>query len=150
MREDSEFVHHVILPNNVCVFGAGLNFGFAGTDVILAFVFERPVVAIGKSVHIEANDFAAAGDAINAIAFNGGRREQTEIFPVVDFAGGEFGNDQLPDEFAGFFVKNHQDAAVAGMFGIARSIVVGADENFAARHGDVAVALRAELGDPLH
>src|SRR5208282_2867371 len=66
-----------------------------------------------------------------------------------DFAGGKFGNDQLPEEFAGFFVETHQDAAVALMLRVARIFVVGANENFSAGGDDVAVTLRANFDNPL-
>ena len=82
-------------------------------DHVFGFVLERAVVAVGHAVDIEAKHFATAGDEINAIAFDGRRGKQAEIFPIIDFAGGEFGDDELPEEFAGLFVEAHEDAAVA-------------------------------------
>ena len=55
----------------------------------------------------------------------------------------------MPEKRAGLFVEAKQGATVALMLGIARRFVVRADENLATRDSDVAVALLAELGDPL-
>ena len=54
----------------------------------------------------------------------------------------------LPEERTGLFIETHENAAVALVPFISRRFVVRADENLAASDGDVAVALRAELGDP--
>src|SRR5207253_556244 len=75
---------------------------------------------------------------------------QAKTLPVVHFARGEFGDDQLPEEHAGLFVEAKQDAAVALVLWIARVLIVRADEDLAAGDDDVAVGLRAEAGHPLH
>ena len=48
------------------------------------------------------------------------------------------------------FAERHQHAAVARLLRIAHRFVVRADEHHAAGDDRVAVALRSELGDPLH
>ena len=123
---------------------------FSGANDVLGFIHEWAVIAVGQAFGVQADDFAPAGDEINAIAFDAGRGEQAKTFPVVHFARGEFGDDQLPEEHAGLFVEAKQDAAVALMLWIARVLIVRADEDLAAGDDDVAVGLRAEAGHPLH
>src|SRR6267154_1406574 len=123
MREDTEFIHHVVTPDNIGVFGAGLNgrgrmlgrFATIHQDIfdnVLSFVFERAVVSIGHTVDIKAEHFATAGDEVNTSAFDSRGGKQAEVFPVIYFAGGELGHDQLPKKVAGFFVKDHENTAV--------------------------------------
>lgn len=145
VREHSELVHHVVFPKNVAILGADLDLRFARPCPILGFVLKGPLVAVRQPVQVEAQDFAARGDDVKPVALHGGRREQAEIFPIVHFARSELGNDQLPEESAGLFFKDHQHAPVALMLGIAWRIVVGAHEDLSVGHGDVAIALRAQL-----
>src|SRR5439155_19411811 len=132
-----QFVHHVIDPDDVGVFGADFRFRFAGTDHVLRFVQVRSIVAIGHALGVEADHFAAAGHQVNAVALHAGRRKQAQTLPVVHLAGGELGNDELPEKSAGFFVETKQNAAVALMLRVARIFIVGADENFAPGDDDV-------------
>ena len=160
VREHAHLIHHVIDPDDVAVLCAGFDgrgFAFGGFaaiqqhifDDVFRLVLERAVVAVGHAVHVETHHFTPAGDDINAVAFDGGGREDAEAFPIVDLAGGELGHNLLPEERAGLFIEAHENAAVALVPFVARRFVVGADENFAACDRHVAVALRAELGDPL-
>ena len=81
VREYTEFVHHVIDPDDVGVAragfdGWGLAFGgFAAIQhhvlhTIIRLVFERAVVPVGHAVHVETHHFATARDNINAVAFD--------------------------------------------------------------------------------
>src|SRR2546425_10733234 len=150
MWEDAQFVHHVVFPNDIRVLGTDLRFRFSGSNHILRFVHERAVVAIGLAVYVQADNFATARYKINPIAFNRWRGKQSEVFPVVDFARWQLGHNELPQKFAGLLVKDHQNASVALMLRVAWRVVVRSDEYFSSGHGDVAVALRTELGHPLH
>ena len=109
MREDAQFIHHVVPPDDVGVVRADFGHGIAGAGDILRFVHERAVVAVGHALGVQADDFATAGHEINAVAFDARRGEQAEIFPVIDFAGGELGHDQLPEKFAGLFIETHAE-----------------------------------------
>ncbi len=82
MRENAQFIHHVIAPDDIGIFrsrfdrwrGALSRFAAIKQNVlpnIFGFVFERPVIAIGHAVDIEANDLATAGDQVNPVAVNG-------------------------------------------------------------------------------
>ena len=148
VRKDAQFIHHVVFPYNVGVVRADFGGGIARAGDVLGFVHERPLVAFGHAPGAQAHDFTTAGDDIDAVAFDVWGREQAEIFPIVDFARRQFGNDQLPEKSAGLFIETHQDAAVALVLRIARVLVVGADKNFPAGDDDVAVALRADFDGP--
>ena len=133
MWEHAELLHHVVAPEDVGVRRSGLHRRLAGVEGhILRLILVDAVVAVGHAIHVEADDFTAVGDDIGLITDDGGRGADADVFPVADFAGAEFGNDELPEEFAGFFVENHQVAAVADLFGIAGGFIVGADEDLAA------------------
>ena len=158
--EDAQVIHHVVAPDNVGILGAGFDrrrwtLGRLAAvqhdifDDVFGLVLEWAVVAIGHAVEVEAENFAAAGDQVNAIALDGWRGEQPEVFPVVDFAGGQLGHDQLPEEFAGLLVEAHQDAAVPLVARVARVFVVRADEHLAGGDGHVAIALGTDLNGPL-
>src|SRR5206468_6091305 len=89
VRKNAEFVHHVIDPDDVGVVRADPGFRFAWTDDILGFVHKRPVIAVGHAFGVQADDLAAAGYQVNAIAFHARRGEQAQTFPVVHFARGD-------------------------------------------------------------
>ena len=149
VREDAQFIHHVIDPDDVRVVRTDFRLRFSGANDVLGFIHEWAVIAVGQAFGVQADDFAPAGDEINAIAFDAGRRQQAQAFPIVDFARGELGNDELPEELAGLFVKAKQDAAVALMLRVAGIFVVRADEDFSAGDDHVAISLRSKFGHPL-
>ncbi len=111
--KDAQFVHHVVPPDDVGVVRADFGGGIARAGDVLGLVHEGALVAVGHALGVQAHDLATAGDEINAVALDARRGEQAQVFPIVDLAGGQFGNDQLPEERAGFFIETHQDAAVA-------------------------------------
>ena len=162
VRKHAQLItHHVVLPNDIGVPGTDLGGGrrprgrFARVeqdvgDDVFSFVLERTVVPVGHAVHIEAHDFTTAGHNVNAVPFDGGRRKQSQILPVVHLARPQFWNDQLPEQLAGLLVQTHENASISRMFGIARRIVVGADKDLAPGDGHVAIALGAEFGRPFH
>ena len=115
---------------------------------ILGLVEERAVVAVVEAVGVEAENFAMAGDGVNAVAVDRRRRADAELM-VVGFAL-HFGNDQLPEKLAVGLVETHQHILVADVFRIARRGVVRADEDFAARDDRIAVGVRAEPDRPFH
>src|SRR5207249_2228590 len=69
--EDAQFVHHVIDPDDIGVLRPCLGLGFAGADDVLRFVHVGAVVAVGHAFGVQADDFTAAGDQIDAIGLHG-------------------------------------------------------------------------------
>jgi len=65
----------------------------------------RAIVAVGQALYVEAEHFAAAGDNIHTVPDHRRRREQAEALPVVDLAGLELGDDQLPEKLTALFVE---------------------------------------------
>src|SRR6266568_459475 len=86
VREDAEFVHHVVAPNDVGILRAGFDPGFAGTGDVWRLVLERAVVAVGHALGIQTEDFAAAAHQVNPVALDRGRGEQAQALPIVDLA----------------------------------------------------------------
>ena len=91
------------------------------------------------------NQFATIVHVIKPLAFDDGRRADSLVRPIVDTAGGELVVNRLPEEFAVRFTEAHQHALVAGDLGVARIVVVGADEDLAIGHDRTAIGLRAEI-----
>ena len=103
-----------------------------------------------KPVDVQAPQHAAVADVVDPAVLDERRRGDALIRPVVRAARRQLLVRLLPQELAGRLAERHQHAAIARLFRIPRRFVVGADEHHAARHDRVAVALRAELGHPLH
>ena len=150
--EDAELFVHVIHPEDVGV-------GFAGGDgggVFAVFVerghegvfFLHALIAVAEALHVKADDLAAIAGDVSFVADDGGAGADAEVFPVVHFAGAHLRGDELPLKFAGVFVEDHHDAAVAGVLFIAGRFVVRADIDLAVGDHGRAVGLGAELGDP--
>src|ERR1051325_10360003 len=150
VRKDPEFIHHVVFPDDVGVDVRQFFLRLAWSSDVLRLVLEVAVVAVLQAFGIEANDFAAARHEINAISLPAGRRKQSEIFPIIDFAGREFRDDQLPEQLAGFLIQAQEDRAVTLVPFVAGRFVVRADVNFSVRDHRQAVALRTEFGGPAH
>lgn len=114
----------------------------------LRLVHERPLVAVGEPLDVEADQLAAVGNDVTAVAVDRGRRAEADEFPVADLAGADLRDDELPEEIARLLVEDHEHAAITGLGGVARGFVVGADVDAAAGDDGGAVGLRAELRDP--
>ncbi len=93
---------------------------------------------------------AAVAHVVQALAFDERRRGDALERPVVGAPRLELHVRLLPEELAVGLAEGHQHAAVARLLRIAQQLVVGADEDHAARDDRVAVALRSEVGHPLH
>ena len=57
VRADAQIVDQVEAPDDVGVAGLQLDRRLVRADHVLALVAERPVVAVGLAVHVEAQDF---------------------------------------------------------------------------------------------
>ena len=68
-----QIVDDIDLPKNVGVRGLQSDRRAARAGDEAAFVGKRPVVAVGQAVDVEANDLAAIGHQVDAIAVDGGR-----------------------------------------------------------------------------
>ena len=139
MREDVQFLDHVVFPDDV------------GVGRVLVLLGLDPLVAVGEAVDVGADDLAAVADVVDAVALDGGRRADALLRPVVDLAAGQLVVDRLPEELAGLLVEAHQDALVDGSSPclvdvalVARLLVVGADEDLAAGDDRPAVGAAAE------
>lgn len=118
MRENAELGANIADPEDVGAFGSDFG-GLAIVQGEFSFVHERTLIAVGLTLDVEADDFAAIGDDVAAVTFDGWRGADADVFPVADFTGAELGDDELPEEFAGLFVEAHEHATVARLFGIA-------------------------------
>ncbi len=145
---DAELVAQVEAPDDVAVGFHQRNRRVFLADLILGFVGERAVIAVGLAIHVDTKDFAAVGDQVGALAIDGGRGAQAGGVVVGDFAGFELGDGELPDFGAGFFVEAEEDGVVILEAVVARRIVVGADENPAGGDDGVAVGVGAEASGP--
>ena len=101
-------------------------------------------------MQIQAEHFAAARHHIDSVAFHTRRGQQTQVFPIVDLAGGELRHGELPQQRAVAFAQRVQDGFIVLKAGIAGTGVVGSDKQNPLCHHRIAVGLRAQLGDPLH
>ncbi len=68
--EYAQFIHHVILPDNIRIFRTNLCLWFARSHDILRFILERSVIAVGLAVHVEAHHLTPAGHDVEPVAFN--------------------------------------------------------------------------------
>ena len=139
---------HVGLPDDVGIGAGCLDRRFVVRSLMSGFVFERAVIAVGEAGDIEAKDFGTITDDVDAIAFDGGGGGDSAVGPVEIAILIEFGDDELPVQFAGLFVEAHEDAAIALMTRVARFAVVRADEDAATGNDGCAVGFGAEAGDP--
>src|SRR5947199_4338847 len=103
---------------------------------MLGLVAVRAVVAIGQAAHVETDDFAAVGEGVGAVAFDGWLGGVADLGPIevggVE-VGRELGDYELPQQVAVALVEAHEDRPVALVFGVARALVVGPDVDAAAR-----------------
>ena len=118
-------------PDDVGVERAGGEGIGAGGGHVAAFVGERAVVAVGEAEGIETGDLAAIGDDVDAVSFDGGWGGDAAFGPVEVGVFVAFGDDELPEEMAVRGVEGEEDPAVAGVFRVARVLVVSADEETA-------------------
>ena len=145
--ENPEVVADVGDPEDVgALVGHGDGFAVDGGELRLVHI--GPLVAVGLALDVKADDLAAIGNDVAAVALDGDGGAEADIFPVADLAGADLRDDELPEERAGLFVETHEDAAVADLGGIAGGFVVGTDEDAAAGDARGAVGLGAEFGDP--
>src|SRR5258706_100274 len=68
--EYAQFIHHVILPDNIRIFRTNLCLWFARSHDILRFILERSVIAVGLAVHVEAHHLTPAVHDVEPVAFN--------------------------------------------------------------------------------
>ena len=139
VRIRSDFFQHVEAPDHVRV-------GLA----LQRLVHEGAVVlVVAESVDVETEHDATIADVVETLTFDQWGRGDTLVRPIVGATGLELRVRLLPEELAVRFAEGHQHAAVAALLWIAEQFVVGADEHHAFGDDRIAVALRAEVGDPL-
>ena len=81
-----------------------------------SFLQIRAIVAIGETMGIQAQDFAAIAHQINTIPFDRNRGGNTTVWPVQIRIVLALWHDKLPEQLAAIFSKAHQDPAIALMF----------------------------------
>ena len=113
-------------------------------------VLDAVVLVVAEALDVDAEHHAAIAHVVQPLADHQRRRRHALERPVVGAARFELRVRVLPQELAGRLAERHQHAAIAGLLRVAHQLVVGAHEHHAARHDGVAVALRAEVGHPLH
>ena len=107
VREHAEFVHHVVAPDDVGVLRADFRLAACPgptTDTCASSLKGRR--CRWPCLHVEAHHFATAGHDVDAIAFDGRRGKQAEIFPIVHFAGRELRHDQAAREIRRSFRRS--------------------------------------------
>ena len=141
VRERADLFDHVQLPHDVGV-------GLAGE----LLVGDRAVVlaVVAEALQVHAHELGAVADVVRAVADDHRGTGHALERPVVDAAGRQLLVRGLPQELAVGLAEGHDDAAVAGLLGIADQLVVRADQHDAAADDGIAVGLRSELGHPLH
>ena len=135
----ADFLHHVERPDHVGV-------GHPGQFLVLRAV----VLVVAKPLDVDAEQHAAVAHVVEPFADHHRRGGHALEGPVVGAARFELRVRVLPQELAGGLTERHQHTAVARLLRVAHQLVVGADKDHAAGDHRVAVALRAEIGDPLH
>ena len=141
VRIGADLLHHVERPDDVGVELSGE-----------LLVLERAVVlVVAEPADVETEEHRAVAHVVEPLAFDQRRRGDALKRPVVGASRLELRRASAatwnsPVRFA----EGHQHAAVARLFLVAHQLVVGADEHHAARDDGIAVALRAEIGHPLH
>lgn len=133
-------------------FDVGAGFGRHAVGVggghVRGFVLEGAVVAVSHAQRVEAEDFAAVIDDVDAVVFDGGGGTDAGFGPVEVGIFPAFWDDELPEERAVAFIEAHQDAAVADVFRVAGDGVVGADVDAAVGDDGGGVGFGAERGGP--
>ena len=90
MGEDVQFGDHVEFPDQIRVGGCGG--GLVGDGAV--------VLAVAEALGVEAYDFGAVGDIVEAVAFDIRGGADALLRPVVDAAGRQLGMGDLPEESA--------------------------------------------------
>lgn len=152
---DFEFPDEVVEPDDVGVgfcgfdeFGGGAAAGAGSAGVVAALVGEGSDIAGGESGGGEADEFAAGGHEVEAVALDVGGRAEAEVEVVEVFAGGVSRHGELPEEMSVLFVETEEDAAGTAVLGFAGVGVIGADEDAAVGDDGGAVGFVAELDGP--
>ena len=109
---------------------------------------EGPVIAVGKTIHIEADNLATICHYPESIFFHGRRRAKSYILPVADLAGSELGRNKLPEKFTGLLIKAHQVSAIHNVALISGGFVIRSGKHFPKGYRSCPIGLRAQLGDP--
>ena len=135
----ADLLDHVELPHDVDV-------GLAGE----LLVGDRAVVlvVVAEALQVHAHELGAVADVVRAVADDHRRTGHALERPVVDAARRQLLVRGLPQELAVGVAEGHDDAAVAGLLGIAHQLVVGAHQDDAAADYRVAVGLRARAWPP--
>ena len=139
VRIGADLFHHVERPDDVGVVHAGELLVGDGAVVLL----------VAEPFDVDGKQHGAIADVVQRLAVDERGRGDALIRPVVRASGLELRVRVLPQELAVGFAERHQHAAIAGLLRIAQPFVVRADEHHAAGDDRIAVALRAEIGDPL-
>jgi hypothetical protein len=123
--------HEVVGPDHVAVNRARV------------LLVGHSVVAVFEAGHVEGGDVGLVRGVVEAITLDERRGADALLGPVVHAARGEFRRRHLPDEIAGLGIKGHDHTLVALDRRVAVALVVGADEDTAARNHRSRVTLRA-------
>ena len=105
-------------------------------------------VAVGHAAVVEAVDRAAVVHQVHAVPFDGDRRGESCLGPVVVGIQFALGNCVLPVQVAVLLVQAQEDAAIPWAVWIARMLVVGADVHASAGDNGGGVGLGSQLGSP--
>ena len=103
------------------------------------------LIAIG----VAADHFAAIADVVETVAFDKGAGADALARPVMHLPGRQLVMNDLPQELSRGFFEAHQNALVSLDLGVARVVVVGANEDLAAGDDRPAVGLGAKFCGPL-
>ena len=153
VRVDAGLGDEVARPEDVGVGRPRLDRRIAARGHVLRLVGVRAAVAVGHAPHVEAQHLAAVAEHVGAVPLDRRLRRDADLRPVevgVVLVLRELGDDQLPEQVTVPLVEAHQDAAVALVLGVARPLVVRADQHAPAGDDRAGVALGAEVRDPLH
>ncbi len=148
MRVSPRARHHVEHPEDVGVERTRFEGGFSREDQMLRLVPVGTVVAVGHPVEVETNDLAAVREHINAVPLDRGRRGHAHVGPVQKNVLDHLGDHQLPGQLTGGGVETHQDAPIPLVFRVAGTVIVGPDQNAAARHDRTRIGVRSQSGGP--
>ena len=154
VRTDVELVDGIETPEDIGVVFVQFERWIAVAGDVLRFVRERPVVAIGQAVGVQAEDVAGTADDIDAISVHRGRRADAQILKSVMHLVGQpvraVWNDQLPEQGPRRFIKALDQSLVMTPAPrvVAKRQRVGTDVDLAAGDGWVSIRGRTQASRP--
>jgi hypothetical protein len=110
MRIDRRLAEHIVTPQNVTVCGVKLHLRFFRDANVPQLICERPVIAVGQTLYIDAQDLASIAHDVQPVAIDH-RAGAYPATPLVEKVRPvqllwKAGDGQLPEQLAVFWSRH--------------------------------------------